>query len=211
VAELGTSGPPNYCRFIPGYSAAPCIEAVLQYGDNGPGAIPELVVNSVHEGNFPWQLTNQVLFNSELVSVELRVAVGGVSTLTAAGGPRVGSATESTIATEFITGVEIGAHVVTIPKRRLRWSNLVAKYYKNGVLREAVMMPAECEPKATTYPPAGPAAQIASYPPTTSDNDAVTVTGIIQLEGDRGVPNFEFDPSDFYGKILVFATNCHPR
>lgn len=211
MAESGTSGPPTYCRFIPAYSAGACVEAVVQYGDNGAGIGPELIVNSTHEGQFTWQSPPQVLFNSGLVSIELRVEAGGNTTLTAAAGSRFGSATDNSIATGFITGVQIGAHVIAVPKRRLYWSSLVAKYYKGGILRETVLMPSECEPKANTYPPVSQAFQAASYNPYASDNDAVTITGLIQLIGDRGDPNFEFGASDFYGKILVFSSDCHPR
>jgi hypothetical protein len=211
VADTGTSGPSSYCRFIPGYTLGACITGVIQYGDNGTGDSPEIIINAQHEGQFTWQPTRQVLFASGPVSVEFRVSAGGSNQLTLAKGSGVGSASDGTVGTEFITGVEVGAAVFAAPRRRMHWSNLVAKYYKNNVLREAVIMGPECEPKADTYPPNNRAFQAASYPPSAPDNDAVTVTGILQLAGDRGDPNFEFNPSDFYAKILVFATNCHTR
>jgi hypothetical protein len=49
------------------------------------------------------------------------------------------------------------------------------------------------------------------HAPTDGNDDGVTITGIINLQGNRGNPNFEFSPTDFYAKILVFTTGCVAR
>jgi hypothetical protein len=208
--ESGSSGPPVYCDFIVDYSQGACYQGVLQYGDNGPGPEPELIVNG-NGAQFSWQAPHVVQFDSGGVSVEFAVRAGGGATLTAAKGTQVGSAGDNSLTHQYITGVQIGAAVLALPGRRMSWSSVAVKYYRNGQLTEAYPLQPECCPVATTVGVSGPAFQAVRRNPAASNNDAVTVTGVIRLEGNRGNPNFEFGPSDFYAKILVFTNNCVPR
>jgi len=93
----------------------------------------------------------------------------------------------------------------------MTWTGVAIKFYRAGVLREAIPIPPDCPLIADTYSASGTAFRALQHSPTASDNDAVTITGVISLQGDRGDPNFEFSPSDFYAKILVFTSSCNPR
>jgi hypothetical protein len=206
-----SSGPPAYCQFADGWVEAPSIEAVLQYGDNGGPEAPELLVQ-YSTGQFTWQSPTQVMFDSGLVSVEFKVAAGGNATLTAARGTTVGSVNDNVWSMGPVWGVQVGAAVIAVPRRRMTWSNVAVKYYRAGQLTESILRGSECDIRANTMPPAhGPAAVVANFNPQRADNDAVTITGTLRLEGDRVDPNFEFSPSDFYAKIRVYADNIYPR
>jgi hypothetical protein len=206
-----SSGPPAYCQFADGWVDAPSIEAVLQYGDNGGPEAPELRVN-YSGGQFTWQSPTQVMFDSGLVSVEFKVNAGGNATLTAARGTTIGGVSDNNWGIGLIRGVQVGAAVISLPKRRMTWSNVAVKFYRAGQMTESILRPSECDIRANTFPPAsGPATVIANFNPQRSDNDAVTVTGTLRLEGDRVDPNFEFGPSDFYAKIRVYSDNFYPR
>ena len=210
--DSGSSGPPVYCNFVQDYSQGACYEAVIQYGDNGKTTqVPELIVNTVGKGQFVWQAAQVVQFDSGGVSIEFAVSAAGAATLTAAAGTQIGSATNSSFMHQFITGVQIGAAVIALPKRRMTWSSLAIKFYKRGKLNEAIPLQPECCPSASTYGLDDRPFQAIDRMPHASDNDAVTVTGVIRLEGDRGNPNFDFGASDFYGKILVFTSACNQR
>src|SRR5204863_2710725 len=100
-----TSGPPAYCNYVTGYGEGACYQAVIQYGDNGQGAAPELIVNSA-EGQFAWQSPNQVNFSGS-ASIELAVGAGGGATLTAARDTQVGSASDNPLTHQFISQVQI--------------------------------------------------------------------------------------------------------
>jgi hypothetical protein len=105
--------------------------------------------------------------------------------------------------------VEVGVAVFSAPKRMMTWSGLAIKFYRGSELREAIPLESQCNPVADTNTPSGgPAFKAVRHQPTNGDNDRVVVTGTITLQGNRGDANFEFSPSDFYAKILVFTTGC---
>jgi hypothetical protein len=144
-------------------------------------------------------------------SIELAVHAGSGASLSAINGMSQGSAGDNSRTHQYITGVQIGAAVISFPNRRMYWNGVTIKFYRNGVLREGIVLPPECPPVADTYSPNGRALQIAQHNPSAGDNDAVVIDGIITLDGNRGTPSFDFNPTDFYAKILVFASGCNPR
>jgi hypothetical protein len=202
----GSSGPPPQCNFITAYSQGACHEAIIQYGDNGDGSTPELLMNGA-QTQFTWQATKVVNFYGN-ASIQMDVTPSG-ATLTAAKNQQIKSAADNSKTHQYITAVEIGAAVIAVPKRMMSWSGLAIKFYRGNELREAIPLESACNPWADTNTPSGgPAFKAVRHQPTNGDNDRVVVTGTITLQGNRGDPNFEFSPSDFYAKILVFTTGC---
>ena len=206
------SGEPVECHFVTSYSPSHCHEAVLQYGDNGSGNNAELIVNG-SEGQWTWDPQQRINFDSGVVSVEFSLQANGNANLIAAKSTSVGSVSNSGWAHGLISRVQIGAAVVANPRRQMRWSNIVVKYYRGGgsIPIEVQTRPVECQPVADTYNLNRPAFQAVEYTPMATNIDAVTVTGQLRLLGDRGTIDFEFAPSDFYAKILIFGSNCVPR
>src|SRR4051812_28744111 len=121
----GSSGPAPQCNYIVAYSEGPCYQAIIQYGDNGAGSSPELIVNG-NGGQFTWQASKVVNFSGS-ASIEFAVHAGGGADLTASKGTQIAGVRDNSLTHQYITDVQVGAAVIAVPRRRMAWTGLAIK------------------------------------------------------------------------------------
>ncbi len=105
-----------------------------------------------------------------------------------------------------IVSVKLRAYVGG-PGRRMAWSNVVVRFYRNGQLRQSKTIPNILWPDANTLGmgQSNPVVRTLNVTPTATDNDEVSVSASITLEADTGI-----SPSadDIAGQLYLFTDSC---
>jgi len=193
-----------HCQFITDFSEGHCVQVVTQFGDNGPGPEPEILVWE-SGGHFTWGAFTDRL-DSGPVSARLMVRRGFTSMeLTKQGGN--GGAQQEASTYQFVTGVQIGAKVIGL-RRRVAWSSLSVKFFRGGQIVDTITRGPECMPVADSFVTPMIGFRAAKFDAPSSDCDGVDVTGILRIQAAAPPAGSIIAPYDLHSQIRVFALGC---